>query len=50
MLKWYNVYKFPNGLIWYGQGAYSKDQAERFAVTAIANGCKLLYRIHVRMK
>lgn len=47
---WINVYKFPSGRTWQGSYAMSLNLNAMFQDQAIANGCKLLYRIHVRMK
>lgn len=45
-----NVYKFPNGKTWLGDSCSSRVSSELAAFAAVRNGCKLLYRIHVRLK
>lgn len=45
-----NVYSFPNGKTWLGDSWFSRASSELAAKTAVKNGCKLLYRIHVRLK
>lgn len=47
---WINVYLNPGGMLWYGIDVRRKETSVSLAAQSIANGCKLLYRIHVRLK
>lgn len=47
---WFNVYSNPSKVIFIGSRCYDSKQTQHRARQAIANGCKLLYRIHVKLK
>lgn len=47
---WIYIYRYPSGGMFIGSRYYAAAQTQIRARQAIANGCKLLYRIHVKLK
>lgn len=47
---WINFYAYGNGETWEGFKFNNRYSVEKAAKQAIANGSKILYRIHVILK
>ena len=45
-----NVYKFPSGKVWLGDSSFTRTASILISLNAIKNGCKLLYRLKVKLK